>query len=142
MSSSQNIPSGIILLYISCYLSIKSFIIKLGVRLQGFNGFLSAKWLTIINYDFVRRGDRQKIINSSSACACSVGSDSLQPHGLQPSRLLCPWDFPSKNTGAGCHFHLQGIFQTHGWNLCLLLCRWILYPLSHQVYDLILKRRL
>ena len=22
----------------------------------------------------------------------------LQPHGLQPSRLLCPWDFPGKNT--------------------------------------------
>ena len=28
----------------------------------------------------------------------------LQPHGLQPVRLLCPWDFPSKNAGMGCHF--------------------------------------
>ena len=27
----------------------------------------------------------------------------LQPHGLQPTRLLCPWDFPGKNTGVGCH---------------------------------------
>ena len=26
-----------------------------------------------------------------------------QPHGLQPSRLLCPWDFPGKSTGVGCH---------------------------------------
>ena len=26
-------------------------------------------------------------------------SDSLRPHGLQPARLLCPWDFPGKNTG-------------------------------------------
>ena len=26
----------------------------------------------------------------------------LQPHGLQPARLLCPWDFPGKNTGVGC----------------------------------------
>ena len=39
----------------------------------------------------------------------SVVSDSLQPHGLWLTRLLCPWDFPGKNTGAGCHFLLQGI---------------------------------
>ena len=44
----------------------------------------------------------------------SVVSDSLQPHGLQPTRLLCPWDFPGKNTGVGCHFLLQGIFLTQG----------------------------
>ena len=25
------------------------------------------------------------------------------PHGLQPTRLLCPWDFPDKSTGVGCH---------------------------------------
>ena len=34
-------------------------------------------------------------------------SDSLQPHGLQPTRLLRPWDSPGKNTGVGCHFFLQ-----------------------------------
>ena len=33
----------------------------------------------------------------------SVMSDSYQPHGLQPTRLLCPWDFPGKSTGVGCH---------------------------------------
>ena len=32
-----------------------------------------------------------------------VMSNSLWPHGLQPSRLLCPWDSPGKKTGAGCH---------------------------------------
>ena len=26
-----------------------------------------------------------------------------EPHGLQPTRLLCPWDFPGKSTGVGCH---------------------------------------
>ena len=31
----------------------------------------------------------------------SVASDSLPPHGLHPARLLCPWNFPSKNTGVG-----------------------------------------
>ena len=33
----------------------------------------------------------------------SVMSDSSQPHGLQPTRLLHPWDFPGKSTGVGCH---------------------------------------
>ena len=33
----------------------------------------------------------------------SVMPDSLRPHGLQPTRLLCPWDFPGKSTGVGCH---------------------------------------
>ena len=34
-------------------------------------------------------------------------SDSLQPHGLEPTRLLRPWNFPGKSTGVGCHFLLQ-----------------------------------
>ena len=32
----------------------------------------------------------------------SVVSDSSWPHGLQPTRLLCPWDSPGKSTGVGC----------------------------------------
>ena len=35
--------------------------------------------------------------------SCSVLSDSLRPHGLQPTRLLHLWDFPGKSTGVGCH---------------------------------------
>ena len=49
-------------------------------------------------------------INSESSqycCIASVVSDSVRPHGLQPTRLLRPWDSPSKNTGVGCHFLLQ-----------------------------------
>ena len=38
-------------------------------------------------------------------------SDSVRPHGLQPTRLLHPWDFPGKSTGVGCH--------------CLLRARWL-----------------
>ena len=59
----------------------------------------------------------------SGVCVCSVVSDSLQPHRLQPARLLCPWNFPGKNTGVGCHALLHGIFLTQGSNprlLCLL----------------------
>ena len=37
-------------------------------------------------------------------------------NGLQPARLLCPWDFPGKNSGVGCHFLLPGIFPTQGSN--------------------------
>ena len=42
---------------------------------------------------------------------------------VAPTRLLCPWNFPDKNTGMGCHALLQGIFPTQGSNphlLCLL----------------------
>ena len=47
-------------------------------------------------------------------------------------RLLCPWNFPGKNTGVGCHSLLQGIFPTQGSNPSLLHCRQIIYHLSHQ----------
>ena len=46
-------------------------------------------------------------------CCCwccqvaSVVSDSVRPHRWKPTRLLCLWDSPSKNTGVGCHFLLQ-----------------------------------
>ena len=59
-------------------------------------------------------------------------SDFLGPHELQPTRLLCPWNSPGKNTRVGCHFLLQGIFLTQGSNRGLLHCTWILYHLSHQ----------
>ena len=56
-----------------------------------------------------------------------VVSQSLRSYGLYPARLLCPWDSPSKNTGVGCHFFLQGIFPTQGSNLRFLPGRQILY---------------
>ena len=42
-------------------------------------------------------------------CSVIQLSDYIRPHGLYPTRILCLWDFPGKNTGAGCHFPLQGI---------------------------------
>ena len=54
-----------------------------------------------------------------------------QSHGLEPTRLLCPWNFLGKNTGVGCHSLLQRVFLTQGWNRGLPLCRQILYCLSH-----------
>ena len=68
----------------------------------------------------------------SESVSGSVVSDSLQPHGPEPARLLCPWDFPGKNTGVGCHSLLQGIFLIQGSNLGLLHFRQIRNRLSHQ----------
>ena len=62
----------------------------------------------------------------------SVLSNSLQSHGLKPTRLLFPRNSTSKNTGVGCHSLLQRIFPTQGSNLGLLHCRQILYLLSHK----------
>ena len=65
----------------------------------------------------------------------SVVSDSSRPHGLQTTRLLCPWDFPGKSTGVGCHCLLRYRGTTAskledlligrcGTSLLLLLCQW------------------
>ena len=74
-------------------------------------------------------------VELESACesvSCSVVSDFLQPHGLQPTRLLCLGNSPGKNAGVCSRFLLQGIFLTQGSNLGLLHCRQILYCLNHQ----------
>ena len=62
----------------------------------------------------------------------SIVSNSLQPHGLYPARLFCPWDSPGKNTGVDCCSLLQRIFLTQGLNLVLLRSRQILYHLSYR----------
>ena len=58
-------------------------------------------------------------------------SDSLQPHGLQPARLLCPWDFSDKNSGVGWHFLPQVIFLTQQLNLHILFWQEDFSLLSH-----------
>ena len=50
----------------------------------------------------------------SESVSCSVVSDFFQSQGLWPTRLLCLWNSPSKDTEVGCHFLLQGIFSTQG----------------------------
>ena len=55
-------------------------------------------------------------------CVCLVAQLclTLRPHGLQPTRLLCPWNSPGKNPGVDCHSLLQRIFLTQGLNPGLL----------------------
>ena len=68
-------------------------------------------------------------------CCCLVAKSRLtllSPHGLEPARLLCPPDFPGKNTGVGSHFLLQGIILDQGLNQHLLDWQANFLPLSHQ----------
>ena len=74
--------------------------------------------------------------NSCCCCCCfvSVMSNSVWSHRRQPTKLLCPWDSPGKNTGVGCHFLLQCMHackvtsvvsdsvQTYGQQPTRLLC--------------------
>ena len=53
-------------------------------------------------------------------CLVCQPCPALQPHGWQPTRLLCLWGSPGKNTGVGSHCLLQGIFPTHRLNPRLL----------------------
>ena len=59
----------------------------------------------------------------------SVVSNSLRPHGLQPTRLLCPQDSLGKSTGVGCHFLLQfkalSVWQNPSVNKRWLLWLWL-----------------
>ena len=64
-----------------------------------------------------------RMLYTSNACVCHVASvvfNSLWYYGLVPTRLLCPWDSPGKNTGVRCHGLLQWIFLIQGLNLHLL----------------------
>ena len=65
-------------------------------------GILQARTLEWVAISFSNAWKRKVKVKSLSV------SDSSRPHGLQPTRLLCPWDFPGKSTGVGCQ--------------CLLLC--------------------
>ena len=74
--------------------------------------------------------------HESEVESCSLLPESLQPYGLQPASLLCPWNSPGKNTGVGCHFLLQGIFPTQGFNQGLLHWRQILYTSQRKCISL------
>ena len=68
-------------------------------------------------------------LSESESVSRSAVSDSATPRTVA-HRLLCPWDSPGTNTGEGCHFLLQGIFQTQEpWSPALQMDS---YHLSHQ----------
>ena len=76
-------------------------------------GYSSLIYDEVMLYE-TQRLSRQMIqeheIHQRGQCmpVCSIVSHSLQPHGLQPTRLLCSRNPPGKNTGVGFHPLLQG----------------------------------
>ena len=50
---------------------------------------------------------------------------------MEPNKLLCPWDFPGRDIGVGCHALFQGIVPTQGSNLHHLHWEADSLPLSH-----------
>ena len=87
-------------------------------------------------YYFCIKGNLRSIMCGLVFCVeCvshSVMSNSLQPHGLGPARLLHLWNSPGQNTAVDCHFLLQGILLTQGSNLGLLHCKQTFNHLSHS----------
>ena len=60
----------------------------------------------------------------------SVVSNPQRPHGLQPTRLLHPWDFPGKRTGVGCHidhYNYDTLKVSFGW-----FTHWFSQPLTYK----------
>ena len=73
---------------------------------------------TGINAEKVKEIYKQGLISNKVfqfCCSCcsvvKLCLTLLRPHGVYPARLLCPWDFPGKNTGVGYQFLLQGSSQ-------------------------------
>ena len=62
---------------------------------------------SIPNLLYTKQTDYFKMWFWSCCQVTSVVSNSVWPHRWQPTRLPCPWDSPSKNTGVGCHFLLH-----------------------------------
>ena len=65
------------------------------------------------------------------SCVCSVMSNPMQPHGLKPVSLLCPWNSPGKNTRVGCLVLLQGSSQPRDWTCVSCFGRQVLYHQCH-----------
>ena len=78
---------------------------------QVFNG-------TLLHQVLENTGESREMVSALmekwKSVSRSVVLDSLQPHGLQPTRLPCPRDFPDKDTGVICHFLLQGMAPIQG----------------------------
>ena len=77
-------------------------------------------WKTLFRVPWTERRSKQSILRKISPeyslqglmLKLSVAQSCLTLCNLQPTRLLCPWDFPGKSTGVDCHALLQAIFLT------------------------------
>ena len=93
---SSKLPQEAEILFIISILWMKK--LRLREETQGHTLFTTTPYCLSVNFPLL------KSVRTCSVCV----SNSLKPHELQPARLPYPWDSPSKNTGVGCHFLLQG----------------------------------
>ena len=75
----------------------------------------------LVNFNFNKQKNllMRLILGKHNMCmyyVASIMSDSLKPYGLYPTKLLCPWDSPGRNTEVGCHALQKEIFLTKGLN--------------------------
>ena len=89
-------------------------------NLAGYSPWGCRVRLRTYTFAFVEICAKETMTNKAKMCSVTQSCLTLLPFGLEPSKLLCPWDFPGKNTGVGIHFLLQGIFPIQGSSLCLL----------------------
>ena len=90
--------------------------------------------IVVIMLQYIQTWNHHIVLLPVCVLSYSAVYYSLHPHGPQPARPLCPWNFPGKNTGAGCHLLLQGTSLTQGSNprlSCLLYWQVGALPLSH-----------
>ena len=100
--------------------------IKILITLDYWIGYWEVKYVRTWRVDAIKNKkgrnwwEKSEVINRTILIIVSVCvwvsrlvvSNSLQPHGLYPTRALCPWNSPGKTTGVGCHSLLQEIFLT------------------------------
>ena len=100
------------------------FWVRAPIVLVCFNKSLVYGRVFFIETDFlVFKNNLLILVCAHCVARCSVMSDSFATPWTH--QVLCPWDFPGKNTGVGCHFLLQRIFPSKGLNLRLLcLLHW------------------
>ena len=84
-----------------------------------------------LNSIYIYTLTQKMLLLSSVSQSLKSGLTLHDPHALQPTRLLCPWDFPGKNTRVDCHFLIQRIFPTQRLNLCFLHWQMDSLPLHH-----------
>ena len=96
-------------------------------------------WVQMVAYFLVRNPELTRAVFLDCGLQPTVVTVQLlsqarlfcEAHGLQPSRLHCPWNFPGKDTGVGSYFFLRGIFLSQELNLCILHWQVDSLPLSH-----------
>ena len=93
-----------------CSQMLISFLFSFAFRFSSFHNY----WLGLLRQPFCISfswGWSRSLKGPSCGYCCSVVSHSSRPQGLQPTRLLCPWDFPDKTTGVRCHCLLQNALK-------------------------------